>query len=86
LAAFAEKHGLPHPVNARDAEIGQLKTELMMQRLLEPEARKPRTKRGRAHARKPVPATVAALRPPQEIPMRPQTMGEMLRAYGHLKG
>lgn len=83
LAAFATKHGLPRPVDRRDAEIGRLKAELTMRDLLAP--RKPRAPSRRARKQQ---AAAAALPPPQQkpLPSQPMTMGELLRSYGHVKG
>jgi len=84
LAAFAAKHGLAKPVDPRDAEIAQLKTDLMMQRLLDP-ATKP-ARRRRARAKKPA-VLPLPLPPPREVPLplQPMSMAEILRSYGHVR-
>lgn len=87
LAAFAEKHGAPKPLDPRDEEIARLKADL--ERASAPK-RKPRTVKPAPKTRLKEPApvidkpVVIAL-PPRAVAAAPMTMAEILRSYGHVR-
>jgi hypothetical protein len=86
LAAFAAKNGTPKPLDARDAEIAKLRAEITRANVAAPKPRVPHPARSVARRRKPAPAQLL-LPPPIALPpplSEPMTMGQLLRAYGHI--